>query len=265
MNMYKKKKNNNKYIVIGVGVILVILITISLLWQKNSNDNNILKNVSMTVDKIVMFPFTSLNGEKNVTQTESYKIQKNKNSDLEKEVEELRKMLELNKTLTEYTPVNATVLSRNRSYWFNTITIDKGSKAGIRENMAVVTSNGLVGKINRVSKNSSEVKLITANDINFKVSVSVKANGQDYFGILNGYNKENGLVTVSGLDKDYPINVGDVVVTSGLGEKFPSGIVIGNVDSIVTDKFNLTKTLYIKTQQDFRSIHYVTVLKVKEA
>ena len=221
--MYKKKKNNNKYIIIGVGVIMVILITISLLWQKNSNDNNILKNVSMMVDKVVMYPFTSLNSKKNVTQTESYKIQKNKNKDLENEVQELKNMLELNKTLTEYTPINATVLSRNRSYWFNTITIDKGSKAGIKENMAVVTSNGLVGKINRVSKNSSEVKLITANDINFKVSVSIKSNDQDYFGILNGYDKDTGLIAVTGLDKTYPINVGDVVVTSGLGEKFPSG------------------------------------------
>ena len=263
MNMYKKKKNN-KYIVISVGIVLVILITISLLWQKNSNDNNILKNISMTVDKIVMFPFTSLNGEKNVTQTESYKIQKNKNKDLEKEVEELRKALELNKSLTEYTPINATVLSRNRSYWFNTITIDKGSRTGINENMAVITSNGLIGKINRVSKNSSEVKLITSNDINFKVSVAIKVNGQDYFGILNGYDKNTGLVTVTGLDKSDPINVGDVVVTSGLGEMFPSGIIIGNVENIITDKFNLSKTLYIRTQQDFRSIHYVTVLKVNE-
>ena len=46
---------------------------------------------------------------------------------IQKEIQELKDTLELNKTLTEYTPVNATILSRNKSYWFNTITIDKGS------------------------------------------------------------------------------------------------------------------------------------------
>ena len=262
--MYKKKKNNKKYIILGVGIVLVILITISLLWQKKSSDKNIIKSFSMMIDKVVMYPFVALNGDKNITQSDSLKIQKNKNQDLENEIQELKDALELNKTLTEYTPINATVLSRNKNYWFNTLVIDKGSKSGITENMAVVTKNGLVGKISKVSRNSSEVKLITSNDINFKVSISIKCNGEDYYGILNGYDKETGLITVTGIDKTYPVNNGDLVVTSGLGEMFPSGIVIGNVQDIKVDKFNLTKTLYVKTQQNFGSVHYVTVLKVIE-
>ena len=48
--------------------------------------------------------------------------------------QELKDTLELNKTLTEYNPINATILSRNKSYWYNTITIDKGKKDGIEEN-----------------------------------------------------------------------------------------------------------------------------------
>ena len=179
-------------------------------------------------------------------------------------IQELKDTLELNKTLTEYTPVNATILSRNKSYWFNTITIDKGSNSGIEKNMAVITKNGLIGKISKVSKTSSEVKLITSDDINFKVSVAIKTNNDDNYAILNGYNKKNGLIKASDINKSTEINKGDVVLTSGLGELIPAGIYIGTVEKIESDKYNLSKNVYIKTYQDFDDIHYVTVLKVKE-
>ena len=210
-----------------------------------------------------MYPFTVLNKEKNETQTESYTIQKNVNESLEKEIQELKEELELNKTLTEYEPINATVLSRNKSYWFNTITIDKGSKSGIKNNMAVITKNGLIGKITKVSNYSSEVKLITSDDVKFKVSVSIKTNEDDNYAILNGYDKKTGLIKISGIDKTTNINVDDSVLTSGLGEMFPSGIYVGQVKEIKNDKYNLSKIVYIKTNQDFNDIHYVTVLKVK--
>ena len=110
--MYKKKSKTKELVIYGsIFIVLFILITISLLVQKNGNDeNNILKNASMFIEKIVMYPFTALNPEKGKDQSESYIIQKNVNSSLEKEIQELKDALELNKTLTEYTPINATIL-----------------------------------------------------------------------------------------------------------------------------------------------------------
>ena len=210
-----------------------------------------------------MFPFTTLNTEKNINHNESYLIQKNVNESLEKEIQELKEALELNKTLTEYKPINATILSRNKSYWYNTITIDKGKKDGIKKDMAVITSKGLIGKISSTSYSSSEVKLITSDDINFKVSIAIKTNDVDNFAILNGYDTKNNLIKATGIDKTTNINIGDKVLTSGLGEKFPGGIYIGTVEKIESDKYNLSKTVHIKTYQNFNDIHYVTVLKVK--
>ena len=60
------------------------------------------------------------------------------------------------------------------------------------------------------------------------------------------------------------VNVGDEVITSGLGSMFPQGIYIGTVEKIESDKYNLSKTIYIKTYQNFNDIHYVTVLKEKK-
>ena len=129
--------------------------------------------------------------------------------------------------------------------------------------MAVITKNGLIGKITKVGNYSSEVKLITSDDIKFKVSVSIKTNEDDNYAILNGYDKSTGLIKLSGIDKTTNINIDDSVVTSGLGELFPSGIYVGQVKDIKNDKYNLSKIVYIKTNQDFNDIHYVTVLKVK--
>ena len=166
--------------------------------------------------------------------------------------------------MTEYKPINATILSRNKSYWFNTIMIDKGSKSKIEEDMAVVTKDGLIGKISKVYGNSSEVKLLTSDDVNFKVSVSVNTNGVDQYAILNGFDPDTEQLKVTGIDKTTEVNKGDSVLTSGLGGVFPAGIYIGVVEKIESDKYNLSKTLYIKTNQDFNNIHYVTVLGRKE-
>ena len=127
--------------------------------------------------------------------------------------------------------------------------------------MAVVTKDGLVGKITKVSHNSSEVKLITTDDINYKVSVSISAGSGDTYAILNGYDKKKGTIKVTGVSKDSDVKKDDVVLTSGLGGLFPRGIYIGTVSEITSDKYNLSKTLYIKTSQDFSNVHYVTVLK----
>ncbi len=263
--MKKMEKKKKKIWILGITIVLVCLLIVSVFTnRKTGKVESFAKDILMLVQKGVMIPFTTLKSEKIATQSESEIIQKNKNSSLEKEIQELKEALELNRTLTEYTPINATIMSRNKSYWFNTLTIDKGKSSGISEDMAVITKNGLIGKISKVSKHSSEVKLITSDDINFKVSIAIKTNEVDNYAILNGYDKETGLVKASGIDKTTTVNKDDVVLTSGLGKLFPGGIYIGTIEKVESDKYNLSKTVYIKTAQNFNDIHYVTVLKVKE-
>ncbi len=264
--MYKRnKKINSKVLIIIVTIIIVLFLSLSVVLNRTyTTTESFLKDIAMTIEKVIMYPFTAISSKKEVNQNESYLIQKNVNASLEKEIEELKNTLNLNRTLTEYSIENATILSRNKSYWFNTITLDKGKKNGIKENMAVITKNGLLGKISKVSNNSSELKLITSDDINFKVSVSIKTNNTDNYAILNGYDKESGLIKVTGIDKTTEVKKDDTVVTSGLGELFPAGIFIGTVEKIEDDKYDLSKIIYIKTEQDFNNIHYVTILKEKK-
>ena len=129
--------------------------------------------------------------------------------------------------------------------------------------MAVITSEGLIGKISKVSRLSSEIKLITSDDVNYKVSVSIKTSGKETYGILNGYDTKTKLIKISGIDRNTNVKKGDIVTTSGLGGVFPGGIFVGTVESSQNDKYDLSKTIYIKTNQDFDAIHYVTVLGEK--
>lgn len=262
--MYKQKQRKNKIIIITIIILVILLIPISLKLNRDTTSfENLFKDTATIINKVFMYPFTVLNTN-DITQDESYLIQKNVNESLVKEIEELKDQLKLNSTLTEYTPINATILSRNKSYWFNTLTIDKGKKHGIKKDMAVITSKGLIGKISKVSNLSSEIKLITSDDVNYKVSVSIKANDRETYGILNGYDIENNLIKISGVDRSIKVEKGNVVSTSGLGGVFPGGLYIGVVEKQENDKYDLSKTIYIKTKQDFDSIHYVTVLGEKK-
>lgn len=254
----KKKNNKKKITIIIISIILIILVVFSVLNRLTFKTESFFKDATILIQKTINLPFTT----KPVDQSKSYLIIKNKNEALEKDIEELKAQLQLNRTITEYTPINATILSRNKSYWYNTITIDKGKSSGIKKDMIAVTDKGLLGKVTKVTSLSSEIKLITSDDLNYKTSVAITTNGVDSYAILNGY--EEGLIKITGIDKTTTVNVGDIVKTSGLGGVTPAGIYVGKVEKIQSDKYNLSKTLYVKTEQDFNKIHYVTILGAKK-
>lgn len=257
-------KKNTKHLIV-ITIFLLILLTISMNFnRKPTIIENTVKTLTTLPSKATVYPLQAILNEQIQDQSKSKTIEDNANDTLKKEITELKELLELNKVLTEYTPINATVLSRNKSYWFNTLTIDKGKKDGIKKDMAVITSKGLIGKISKVYTSSSEVKLITSDDTNYKVSIAIKNNDNDIYAILNGYDPTQKLFKVIWVNKTVSIEKNTKVVTSGLGELFPAGIYVGTVERVETDKYNLSQTLYIKNEQNFNSIHYVTVLKEKK-
>ena len=236
-------------------LILVLLLTISLISNRNY----------LTLEiKVKDFLATIIPSEKNnlPNQTENYILQKNLNNSLKQEIKELKELLNLNSTLSEYTTINATIISRNDLYWFNTVIIDKGKKDGLKKNMAVITQNGLIGKISKTTKKTSEIKLITTNDITYKTSVMIQLEEKNQYAILNGYDQENDLLKITAIDKNINIPKDSIVITSGLGQ-MPKGIYIGKVVKTEIDKYNLSQIVYVKPKQEFSNINYVTILKEK--
>lgn len=246
--MHKKVKKREKILII---ITCIILIIVSMIMIKNPQLDGLLKEATMSINKLTTPKVISQDNVENSATT----------NELKQEISELKEALELKKTLSEYSVETATVLSRNKSYWLNSIVIDKGKKDGLAENMAVITTDGMVGILSKVYKTSSEVKLITSSDTANKISVSIKIDSTDTYGILNGYNKDENLIKVIGVDKNIEIKKDDIVLTSGLSEYIPRGLYIGKVKKVERDKYGLSKSLYIETKQNFNNIHYVTVLK----
>ncbi len=180
-------------------------------------------------------------------------------------IEELESMLDLNSTLVESSYLNATVIGRNLGYFYDKLTIDKGSANGIKENMAVITNGGLIGTVINVSYGTSDIKLLTNSDVNQKISVKIKGEDEYSYGLLSGYDSNKKTFTIEGIAGNKEISIGAEVTTTGLGDIFPSGILIGYVKSITKDHFDLERIVEIESKVDFDAVQYVTVLKRKES
>lgn len=178
-------------------------------------------------------------------------------AEIKSENDELRKMLSVGKSLTDYEPIYATVVERNSSYWFNTLTINKGSYDGIKEGMAVVDYSGLVGNIEKVSFGTSVVKLITSNQK--YNNISVKINSKE--GINKILTVSNNNLVIEGINKNSDILIGDSVVTNGLSNKFPSGILVGKVTFLESDSYNVSNIAYVEPAANLENVRFVAVLK----
>lgn len=178
-----------------------------------------------------------------------------------KVIHELEAMLDLNATLMENEYLNATIISRNLGFWYDKVTIDKGSTSGIEENQAVVTSDGLIGRVISVSFYTSDVKLLTSSDINQKISVKIKTEDDYVYGLLTGYDSDKNEFIIEGIAGNKEIPSSAEVTTTGLGDIFPSGILIGYVSGMTKDHLDLARTLTVKSNVDFEGVSYVTVLR----
>ena len=181
------------------------------------------------------------------------------NDELANENKELRELLKLEESISDFNYVNATVITRNTSYFFSVFTINKGSSSGVKKDMAVVTSGGLVGVVDSVTKNTSNIRMITSSDTRNKVSVKISSSKNTINSIMSV--DENRQMVALGIDKNIDIKKGDIVTTSGLSDVFPPGIIIGYVEKVVNDDYRTSKKVYIKLSSNVQDIRYVAVLK----
>ena len=279
----KKKKLEKKYILIIILISATLFLGFSATLIKTDRKLNpveqIIKDTSLVVIKIVNTPIDFIKDkinetkekkdlykkykelEKKVKETDLINAEK---KELERELEEMKNLLDLTSALSEDSYLNATVINRNLGYWYNTITIDKGTNSGIKEDMAVITSEGLIGKIVKASNFTSTVKLLTSEDANNKTSIRVEVNDKYIYGLLTGYNKDTNTFTIEVISDNSEIPSGSFVTTTGMGNIFPSGILVGKVKTISKDHFDLARTIEIESAVDFNNISYVTVLKRKD-
>jgi rod shape-determining protein MreC len=140
--------------------------------------------------------------------------------EIDRENQRLRGLLDFKKR-REFSTISAQVIARDLSIWSDTAIIDKGSSGGIAVNMAVVTEDGLAGRITEAGTGISRVLLIT--DPDSRVGAVLQDSRE--LGIVEGTLRS--VLKMRYLNIDADVREGDTVLTSGFGGNFPKGILIG--------------------------------------
>jgi rod shape-determining protein MreC len=169
----------------------------------------------------------------------------------------LREALDLEKILPIRT-VAAEVVARDGLPWFRTITLDRGRRAGIQLNAAVLSPTGVVGRVIAVGSRAARVQLILDRDSGAGAMVERSRVPGVVSGEASG---KSGFLTMKYVAALADVNVGDRVVTSGLDGIYPKGLVIGRVES-VSPPAGLFKDVRVTPSARFNLLE--TVLVVRE-
>ncbi|MGM0156214.1 rod shape-determining protein MreC [Enterococcus sp. AZ191] len=278
-----KKFNPNKNIIITLVIVIIVVTIISVTAAQRANEGkpnffqSVVNDSVSFVDRAISAPvrwvengvdsvhnlFTTYSeNERLKEKIDSYDEIALKNKNYQKEIEALKKELELNQTLASYEKVTANVITRSPDTWQDMLIVDKGSKDGIEVDMAVMSQKGLIGRVIEVNNASSKIELLTSsNESSNHFPVRVSSSSGEAFGLLKNYDEKTQALVVTQLTGDTNIKEGDVVQTSGLGGNSPADLPIGTVVKTKPDSFGLDREVYVKPYAGMYDISVVTIVQ----
>jgi rod shape-determining protein MreC len=182
----------------------------------------------------------------------------------QRENEQLRAMVDLRKEPgfpQGLDPVTARVIARSPTDWSSTIQINKGTDDGVNEDDAVITGDGLIGKISQASGGTATVQLITDGESN----VSAMAVPDGTSGVVRTPVGDPNDLQLDFVRRVNNVKKGQTVVTSGfrvgrLRSLFPRGIPIGSVRDVDRDELETYQRVHVDPFADFRRVDIVQVL-----
>lgn len=174
------------------------------------------------------------------------------------ELEELRKLYDLDESYPDYEKTIAHVFAKDASSWFSSFYIDKGSKDGLFKGANVMCDDGLAGIVTECYDDYAKVRAI----IDDKSNISAKVMPANALCTVEGDLKQyqNGYLIAKNIDKDAHVSVGDKIVTSPISDLYHSGLIIGYVAKTSFDTNNLTMTAYITPAVDFSNLSNVLII-----
>lgn len=170
-----------------------------------------------------------------------------------KENERLRKLIEFASTLNQKT-IAAQVIGWDTSPWRRSLLLDKGTKEGIKKDMAVVVAEGLVGRVIEAGDHSARVILLTDPD----ARVSAIASESRAQGVVAGDGTSR--LWMIYLELDSGAAVEETVVSSGVGGTLPKGVRIGKILALKKDSDGLHLKAEIEPFVDFTKLEEVLCL-----
>ncbi len=159
--------------------------------------------------------------------------------------------------LQQYKYTSAKVISNSISRRNNYIKLNKGKLQGIKEDMAVVAFNGIVGQVIEVSNNFSSVMSV----LNSNARVSAKLKKSNQVGSLYWEGEDYQIGKLVDIPSHVRFNVGDTVVTSGYSYTYPEGQIVGIVESFDITPGDSFFQIYVRFSVDFNKLYYVYAIQ----
>ena len=207
-----------------------------------------------------MFRYEALDAENKVLEEKIAEMEDvaRQADSVSRENERLRKLLELSATHEDYEYVDAYIIGRSSSDWENTLTINRGTAAGIEENMCAITANGeVVGLVTAAGLNYAEIT--TVLDSTLEISGTISSSG--YNGMVSGgYIKDHEtLLQMSYLPSSAIIRNHDQVVTSGSTVN-PRGLIMGYVVDAGFEETGVAKFALLDPAAEISSLEQVFII-----
>ena len=160
-------------------------------------------------------------------------------------------------------PIACTVIGKGDGNYFSTFTINRGTRDGIEDYMAVTISGALVGYTENVTETKSQVRTIIDSEASIAALIQSSRDQGTIRGTLGVDGKP--MCRMYYLPDDHLPRPGDTVVTSGVGLSFPKGIPIGTVRESTRGMESNKQYIVVEPLADFEHIEYVIVLRYKPA
>jgi rod shape-determining protein MreC len=166
----------------------------------------------------------------------------------------LERLLDMKASVKDPT-IAATVIGEDVTSWFRTLVINRGSSSGIREGMAVISADGVVGQTVKVSASTARVLLLT--DHASGVAATIQRSRAR--GVVKG--KGEMLCSLEFTTREEDVKVGDTVITSGIGGVFPKGLSIGEVTMVKRGEYGIFQTVSIRPAVNLPHLEEVLVVQ----
>jgi rod shape-determining protein MreC len=280
--VYRKQVRRRRAVLVALIVISLILISSSFSEVQSGPLHSIQRGVAAVLSPLeegasrVLKPARDLvnwfdetfdaRGENEDLRTELAEL-RNELTDAERRLGDYEQLGDLRELVDEapavggFERVAARVIGRSPTVWYSSVILDKGSSSGVDVNDAVVTGDGLVGRVRETTRGTAQVELIT--DHRSAVSAEVLPDGPQ--GIVEPEVGDPDDLVLDFIDSQDTVNEGERLATAGwsdseISSAFPEGIPIGSVTDTESDGLEATQRVHVRPFADLSNLEIVEVL-----
>ncbi|MGT2961421.1 rod shape-determining protein MreC [Streptococcus caballi] len=255
--------------------LLVVIVFLFIFFKGSAKASNLTSPISLAVSKVdyvISAPFRFVSGvQDNVTDLlNTYSENKRLKAEISKSNSESNLLVilkEENEALkneigvgdSDKKKVVGKVIVRSSASWYDSLRVEVSKSDSLGKNMLVSSNGGLIGSVKSVDGNSINVDLLTKGS-NLSIPVKLLVSSGEIYGVLKSYRSSDNLFVVSELNSSDAVDVGNLVVTSGLDGSSVSDVPVGKVVKVTDSKDSLARKVYIKPIANFAKISYVTII-----